>query len=228
MLTSMNLHRSIRNGKPWLGALALVLLTSSSGCAAGAKRSPEGLRDAYAAALRADDADAAYALLAPAVQARTDLAAFRERWKSSASQHESALKGIEKIDDDREAAVLTGTTTHEGGVLMHWTHTSLGFLVIDGLPGIPDTSTPAATARALVAVLRGVSDIQLERVLSTEMLERLGEDWTARADAIEAALEQPGAISYSADNSRAVLQYGAGRAITFEQTSSGWRVAELR
>jgi hypothetical protein len=209
-----------------LALLGAVLMTM--GCAAGAKRSPEGLRDAYAAALRADDPDAAYALLSPDVQARTDIATFRERWKKNKSQHEAALEGISKIDDDRQTAVLTGTTTHEGGVLMHWTYTSLGFLVVDGLPGIPDTSTPAATARALVAVLRGVSDIQLERVLATEMLERLGEDWIARADAIEAALEQPGSISYSADNSRAVLQYGAGRAITFEQTSSGWRVSELR
>jgi hypothetical protein len=208
--------------------MAPVLMVMGTGCAAGAKRSPEGLRDAYAAALRANDPDAAYALLAPDVQARTDIAAFRERWKKNASQHEAALAGINKIDDDRKTAVLTGTTTHEGGVLMHWTHTSLGFLVVDGLPGIPDTSTPAATARALIAVLRGVSNIQLERVLATEMLERLGEDWTARADAIEAALEQPGSISYSADNSRAVLQYGSGRAITFEQTSSGWRVSELR
>jgi hypothetical protein len=220
----MQRHRQLSR----LALLGAVLMTTGSGCAAGAKRSPEGLRDAYAAALRADDPDAAYALLAPDVQARTDIAAFRERWKKNESQHEAALKGIAKIDDDRKTAVLTGTTTHEGGVLMHWTHTSLGFLVVDGLPGIPDTSTPAATARALVAVLRGVSDIQLERVLATEMLERLGEDWIARADAIEAALEQPGSISYSADNSRAVLQYGAGRAITFEQTSSGWRVSELR
>jgi hypothetical protein len=208
--------------------LAVLLMALSLGCAAGAKRSPEGLRDAYAAALRANDPDAAYALLAPDVQSRTDIATFRERWKTNASQHDAALKGINEIDDDRKTAVLTGTTTHEGGVLMHWTHTSLGFLVVDGLPGIPDTSTPAATARALISVLRGVSNIQLERVLATEMLERLGEDWTARADAIEAALEQPGAISYSADNSRAVLQYGSGRAITFEQTSSGWRVSELR
>lgn len=219
----MKRHRSTLFRLPCIALLALNL-----GCAAGAKRSPEGLRDAYAAALRADDADAAYALLAPDVQARTSIEAFRERWKSNAAQHKTALEGINKIDDDRENAVLTGTTTHEGGVMLHWTHTSLGFLVVDGLPGIPDTSTPAATARALVAVLRGVSDIQLERVLATEMLERLGEDWSARADAIEAALEQPGAISYSADNSRAVLQYGAGRAITFEQTSSGWRVSELR
>ena len=40
------------------------------------------------------------------------------------------------IDDDRKTAVLTGTTTHEGGVVMHWTQTSLGFMVIDGLPVI--------------------------------------------------------------------------------------------
>lgn len=211
-----------------LSIVTLALVLTSTACAAGAKRSPEGLRDAYAAALRSDDPDAAYALLAPEVQARTDIEEFRKRWKQSESQHEAALKALDELDEDRQAPVMTGTTTHPGGVVIHWTHTNQGFLVVDGLPGIPDTSTPAATARALVAVLRGISSAQLERVLATEMLEQLGEDWSARADAIEAALEEPGSLSYSADNSRAVLRYGGGRAITFEQTTGGWRVSELR
>ncbi|MFO7563362.1 MAG: hypothetical protein R6X02_12025, partial [Enhygromyxa sp.] len=205
-----------------------MLALAGPACAAGAKRSPEGLRDAYAAALRADDPDAAYKLLAPDVQARTDVEEFRKRWADNRSQHEAALEALAKLDDDRKAPVLTGTTTHEGGVVIHWTHTSEGFLVVDGLPGIPDTSTPAATARALVAVLRGISSAQLERVLATDMLERLGDDWNSRADAIEAALEEPGSLSYSADNARAVLRYGGGRVITFEQTTGGWRIAELR
>lgn len=208
--------------------LALTLAALLAGCAAGAKRSPEGLRDAYAAALRADDPDAAYKLLAPDVQARTDIEAFRARWAKNKAQHEAALAAIDKLDDDRSRAVLTGTTTHEGGAVLRWTETSKGFLLVDGLPGIPDTSTPAATARALVAVLRGIDDPQLERVLSTEMLERLGEDWRARADSIESALDEPGSITYSGDNSRAVLRYGLGRAITFEQTAQGWRISELR
>lgn len=211
-----------------LSTISTLALVSSLGCAVAAKRSPEGLRDAYAAALRSDDADAAYDLLAPDVQARTDRAEFRERWKKDAAQHEAALAALDGLDEDREAAVLTGTTTHEGGAVLRWTYTELGFLVVDGLPGLPDTSTPAATARALVAALRGVTDVQLERVLSAELLEQLGEDWKSRADAIEKALELPGAISYSADNSRAVLHYGAGRAITFEQTPQGWRIAEIR
>lgn len=211
--------------------LALAMFATSVagvGCAAGAKRSPEGLRDAYAAALRSDDADAAYALLAPDVQARTDIEEFRARWASNGSRHDDAAKAIADLDGNREAAVLTATTTHPGGIVLRWAYTSDGFMVIDGLPGVPDTSTPAATARALVAALRQISSVQLERVLGTEMLERLGEDWSARADAIEAALAEPGSISYSSDNARAVLRYGPGRAITFEQTTLGWRVAELR
>jgi hypothetical protein len=209
--------------------LALVgLLGSTLGCAVAAKRSPEGLRDAYAAALRSDDADAAYELLAPDVQARTDREQFRKRWAADQAQRKAALAGLDALTEDRESAVLTGTTTHEGGAVLRWTYTDLGFLVIDGLPGLPDTSTPAATARALIASLRGISNVQLERVLASEMLEQLGDDWKARADAIEKALEQPGSLSYSADNSRAVLHYGAGRAITFEQTAQGWRIAEIR
>ncbi len=210
---------------PWALALSAV---SGLGCASGPKRSPEGLRDAYAAALRTDDPDAAYALLTPDLQARTGIEAFRARWRDNSAAHKNAQKAIAELPDDRRAAVLTATTTHEGGLVLHWAHTSEGYLVVDGLPGVPDTSTPAATARALIGALRGISSVQLERVLATPMLERIGEDWTARADAIEAALLEPGSISYSGDNARAVLRYGAGRAITFEQTAQGWRIAELR
>ncbi|NVB42642.1 nuclear transport factor 2 family protein [Pseudenhygromyxa sp. WMMC2535] len=211
------------------GLLAVIFLAGfASGCASGARRSPEGLRDAYAAALRADDPDAAYALLAPDVQARVDIEEFRERWQKNTAHHTAALTAIDAIDDDRQAAVFTATTTHPGGAVIHWTHAGGDFMVVDGLPGIPDTSTPAATARALIGALRGISSVQLELVLSTDMLERLGDDWNARADAIEAALNEPGSISYSSDNARAVLRYGAGRALTFEQTSQGWRVAEIR
>jgi hypothetical protein len=205
-----------------------TLALASLACAAAAKRSPEGLRDAYAAALRSDDADAAYDLLAPELQARTDRDEFRERWKKDGAQHEAALAAIDGLDEAREAAVLTGTTTHEGGAVLRWTYTELGFLVIDGLPGLPDTSTPAATARALIAALRSATDEQLDRVLAPELIEQLGGEWKSRADAIEKALEQPGAISYSADNSRAVLHYASGSAITFEQTPHGWRIAEIR
>lgn len=215
-------------GAGLIAGMALMFACAGAGCAAGAKRSPEGLRDAYAAALRADDPDAAYALLAPEVQARTDIEHFRTRWANNQKQHESALKAITDIDEDRRAPILTGTTTHEGGVVIHWAHTSAGFMIIDGLPGIPDTSTPAATARALISVLRGIARPQLERVLTTEVLQSFGEDWSARADAIEAALEQPGSLSYSADTSRAVLRYAGGRSITFEQTNEGWRIAEIR
>ncbi|EDM78890.1 hypothetical protein PPSIR1_03438 [Plesiocystis pacifica SIR-1] len=211
-----------------LVGLALIALGLSSGCAASAKRSPQGLREAYAAALRADDPDAAYALLAPEVQARTDIESFRERWARNGDRHHDTLEAIDDLDDDRQGAVITGTTTHEGGVVIHWAQTRAGFLVVDGLPGIPDTSTPTSAARALVAALRSISAVQLERVLATTLIERLGEDWNARADAIEAALTDPGAITYSGDNTRAMLRYGGGRLITFEQTPQGWRVSDLR
>jgi len=213
--------------RPLLLGLACVI-AGPVGCAAGAKRSPEGLREAYAAALRANDPDAAYALLAPEVQARSSIEDFRARWAENTDRHELALEGIRSLDDDRQAAVLTGTTTHEGGVILHWTQTSAGFLVVDGLPGVPDTSTPAAAARALIAALRSISNAQLERIMTADMLERLGVDWNGRAAAIESALLEPGSLSYSVDNSRAVLRYAGGRTITFEQTREGWRVAEVR
>ena len=89
--------------------------------------------------------------------------------------------------------------------------------------------TPEAAVRALLAALRGVEGTDLDRLLTPELLERLGEDWKGRADKIEKALGTPGRLKYSEpDHDRATLRYDAGRMVVLERTPRGWRIADFR
>lgn len=203
-----------------IGCLALA-------CAHGAGRDPEQLRQAYADALRRDDPDAAYDLLSPEVQARVSREAFRDRWKRSADERAEQHKGIKKLDEELSQPVMSGVTTHEGGRLVQWTHVDGSWLVVSGLPGTFDTSTPAATIRAFIRALRTMDFQGLATLLDPELAAQLREDWASRAERIERALALPDKLDLSLDLSRAVLRYGTTEQITLEQTERGWRIVDF-
>lgn len=206
--------------------LAAVLIAPAACKHAGA-RSPEALRDAYAQALRRDDPDAAYALLAPSVQATTTREAFRARWKSAASERAAALAAIGDLPKTHTRAIAGGQTVH-GDRVLTWTEVGGRYQIVQGLPGLPDTSTPAQTIRAFLTALRAADLHTLEALVDDDLAARLRDDWNRRTTAIEALLNQPGAIEYSSDMQRAVLRYEPGRALTLEQTPAGWRLTALQ
>lgn len=204
--------------------LALTLALPACRSARGA-RSPEALRDAYAQALKRDDPDAAYALLSPELQARTPRAEFRARWQAQTRERAAAQTALASLPPAQRAAIAGGQTVH-GDRVLTWVDVAGRYQIVDGLPGLPNSSTPAQTIRAFLAAVRG--DFRnLEALVSDELAARLRDDWGRRATLIEALLEQPGAIEYSSDMQRAVLRYEPGRALTLEQTPAGWRLTAL-
>lgn len=205
----------------WLVALA-------GACGPRPTRAPTQLRDAHVAALAADDPAAAYALLAPEVRAAVPYAEFEARWKTDAAEHEAALAAAKSLDPALAAPLYGGTTVHDGGRVLRWTQVDDELQVVDGLPGRPDTSTPAQTVRAFVAAVRQAELGEVKGLLGESLLEAVDEDWSERVDAIERALAEPGALDLSADLRRAELRYEAGRAVTLEQTPQGWRITGLR
>jgi hypothetical protein len=209
--------------------VAAVLLAAPTMAACGPRqaRAPARLRDAHVAALRADDPAAAYALLAPEVRAAVSYEEFEARWKADAAEHEAAIAAAESLDPATTATLHGGTTMHAGGRVLRWTQVDDELLVVDGLPGRPDTSTPAQTIRAFVAAVRRADLTEVRGLLGEALVEAVDEDWSERVDAIERALEEPGALDLSADLRRAELRYEAGHAVTLEQTAEGWRITGL-
>jgi hypothetical protein len=204
--------------------LGLALLAA---CRASGARSPEALRDAYAQALRRDDPDAAYALLSPELQAATPRAAFQARWKAQAAERAQAQRDLAALPAPYRRPIPGGQTVH-GDRVLTWVEVGGRYQILHGLPGLPDSSTPAQAIRAFLAALRAADLHTLEALASDELAARLREDWNRRATAIEALLEQPGAIEFSSDMQRAVLRYEPGRALTLEQTPAGWRLTALQ
>lgn len=205
--------------------LLLALLLAA--CRSSGARSPEALRDAYAQALRRDDPDAAYALLGPEVQARTTREAFRARWKASASERAAQTTALTDLPATHQRPISGGRTVH-GDRVLTWAQVGGRWQIVDGLPGLPDTSTPAQTIRSFLAALRAADLRTLEALVDDDLATRLRDDWNRRATAIEALLGQPGALEFSSDMQRAVLRYEPGRALTLEQTPIGWRLTALQ
>ncbi len=205
--------------------LGLALL--SGACRTSGARSPEALRDAYAQALRRDDPDAAYALLSPELQAATSPEIFRARWRAQSAERKAAQATLTALPPAYRAPLPTGQTVH-GKHVLTWAEVGGTYQILGGLPGLPDTSTPAQAIRAFLAAVRRADLHTLEALVSDDLAGRLRDDWERRTTAIEALLDQPGAIEFSSDMQRAVLRYEPGRALTLEQTTAGWRLTALQ
>ncbi|MEZ4452333.1 MAG: hypothetical protein R3B09_22895 [Nannocystaceae bacterium] len=213
-------------------ALACALAAALPGCGHRGYRTPEALREAYHQALARDDPKAAYALLTPEVQSRIAFEQFRARWEAEKADHQAALTELEAVTGAPEAAtrapVRGGTTVHPNGATLEWAEVGGRYLVVSGLPGLPDTSTPAQAIRAFVAAVRAADLAAIEALLSEDLRARLADDWEAQVGAIEARLETPGAIELSADNRQALLRYDGSRALILEQSDAGWKITSLR
>ncbi|MCX4245508.1 hypothetical protein [Paraliomyxa miuraensis] len=217
-----------RRGSRWLGLAVAFGVALGIGCGHRQARSPTRLRDAHVQALRADDPAAAYALLAPEVQATVSFEEFEARWKSDSAEHAQAIAAAESLDPALQDPLHGGTTVHPGGRVLHWTQVDDALQITDGLPGRLDTSTPAQAVRAFIAAVRRADLAELRSLMHEPLLAALEEDWSTRVDAIERALEEPGALELSADLHRAELRYEGSRVLTLEQTPAGWRITGLR
>jgi hypothetical protein len=207
--------------------VALLFALALPACKRKSTRGPEGLRDAWVAALAADDPKAAYALLAPSVRARVPYEEFVARWKNDAKQRADVVAQAKKLPADLRVVAKNATSVHDGGIVLRWTRVGDDWLVVDGLPGARGASTPAAAIRGFIAAMHSAQLQRAERYLADDLVEALREDWSTRVDAIEAALARPGAIELSEDLERAQLRYEPQRAITLEQTPRGWRITSL-
>ena len=192
-----------------------ALATFTVGCGHRGASTPEQLRSAYAEALARDDPDAVYDLLSPELQARTDRATFERRWKANVRERTALHEAMEDLPRARREPVLEGTSVHGHGRVLSWVRVGDEYWIATGLPGLPDTSTPAQAIRSFLQAVRNTDWSEARLLVTRDLAQRLVEDWERRADAVERALERPGAIELSADLGRAQLRCGLPRAGVF-------------
>lgn len=208
-------------------ALWATMATAPSCHRSPSTRSPERLRDAWVEALRDDDPARAYALLAPEVQAQVPYEAFEARWRAQKTEREAMAEAARQRPAVHDAPVYGGTTVHDEGRVLRWAKAGGRYYVVDGLPGLPQTATPAQTIRALVTAVRTTDFSAIRALLGDDLAQAIDADWQARVEAMEAALDRPGAIELSPDLGRAELRYEPNRVLTLEQTEQGWRITGL-
>ncbi len=203
---------------------AVAILAS---CSRAQHRSPEQLRESYIEALPGSDAKSAYDMLSPQVQAEVPYADFEARWKGEAAERKARLQTARALSPEDAVGLRGGTTAHTGGKVLTWSELDGVYYVTSGLPGTPQSSTPAQTVHALIEAVREADLGGVRVLLSDRLAEALAEDWQTRVDAIEAALDRPGSIELSPDLRQAELRYDTGKALTLEQTPHGWRITAL-
>lgn len=207
---------------------ALVLgIVMVAACSRVQHRSPEQLRASYLETLPGSDAKAAYAMLTPEVQAGVPFEEFETRWNAEAEERKRRSEDARALSPEDAVGLRGGTTAHEGGKVLTWSELDGDYYITSGLPGTPQSTTPAQTVHALIAAVRGADLGGVQALLSETLAEALSEDWQARVDAIEEALDRPGSIELSPDLRQAELRYDTGKALTLEQTPQGWRITSL-
>ena len=214
--------------RPYCPLLLLAMLPLTVvGCTRTQHRSPAQLREAYVETLPTSDAAAAYAMLSPEVQADVPFPEFEARWNAEAAERKDRATTAAAMTEEDGVGLRGGTTAHDGGRVLQWAELDGHYYVTSGLPGTPQTTTPAQTVRALIAAVRESDFGGVRALLGDALAEALAEDWQARVDAIEEALDRPGSIELSADLRQAELRYDTGKALTLEQTPAGWRITAL-
>lgn len=206
-----------------LGWAASCLLCS---CQSPSLSSPEDLRNAYLEALSNNDPDQAYALLSPDLQAITDLQDFRNNWQSHTKERATTLQTMQDSGENKGLRSLTAKTWYRGRQLT-WRSVNGKFWLANGLPGMPDTSTPQATLRSLVTALRTIDLRPLEHVFAESLRNDLNGSWKSRADEIESALNQRNRLEISESENRAVLHYGAEHSVILLFNGKQWQITRM-
>lgn len=206
----------------------LVALSLFAGCAGSV--SPAQSARELAGALRAGDAEAAYALLSSEFRSRVSLEDFRRELRLRPEEHrEAAALYADLAEAERTEAQVT-LSNGETVVL----HLEDGQWRLAGARlNFYDQSTPRQALRSFVRALRQRRfDIALRFVPEAELegltAESLAEAWTGpQADnlermllALERNLEQP--IEVSRDT--AAMEYGSGQSVVFVREGALWKI----
>lgn len=195
----------------------LVVVLGWSACANRAS-TPADTILAYRDALVANDANAAYKLLAPAVHKTLDLRTFTERWRNSA---EERLRLIAALRPDIGAEEQAQVRLSDGRTL-ELTRTNQGWRVRSPRPLPAKVSSPEALLLELARVLHERNAPRLLDLLSDELRALLEQKLQARLSALRARPQ--GRLEVGADRMR--VRFGSYYLELVERDGT-WRIADF-
>lgn len=213
--------------------LALSLIVVGALACGGSRAAPTGALDRYAAALRAKNYDAAYALMSSEFRARVERDEFVRMLRDNPREVEDTAKRLggssRKLELSAELRYGLGDSLvliEEGG---QWR-------IADNPLAFYDQSTPRATLRAFVRayrlerwdvmlrmVPRAYADRMNVEILRTQFTGPRAEDMAQLMNRLEANLT--GSIE-ELGPAEAALSYGAGR-VTLVREDGRWRIKDL-
>ncbi len=231
-------RRALRrlNAAHAIAACAIAACTSAlAGCGgATQERAPELVVHDFAAALRAGNADAAYALMSSAYRRRVSLEEFRQHLADSPAEAREAASSLEHPDG---AAAQVARVTLSDGDTVELTRDGADWRIATNLVDFYDASTPRAALRSFVramererydVVLRFVPEADREGMTAERMRASFageGREEVARLlTELRASLDAP--IEEIGDH--ATLRYGEGNRRTARLLREGgaWKVED--
>jgi hypothetical protein len=201
----------------------MVVLLAATGCGGGVLAGPRQTLLAYRDAIRRDDPDTAYGLLASAVGRRISLPEFRAEWRAlrpelleDARALGGALQRTGSLRASAEARLVDGSRVRLSWERGGW---AMAQTALDAVT----YGTPQAALRALAAAIERRDAAAVLRLLATPVRNNLERQLDERAARIRASLGREMEVK----GDRVRLDLGAKTVIELRREPSGWRVVDL-
>jgi len=201
----------------------LVTLLCSVGCASSpARRGADETLAAYIAAVRADDAHAAYLLLDEATRARTSEEAFARRMRDASGELSTQVDELEQSLQRRPARVDARVDLDDGGRVV-MVEESGQLRIAAGVLDAPSLGSPEDAVLALRRALMRRSLAGVLRVLSQDSRAEVEAEIRDYLDATSDSLDLESEIH--GDEARVRLT--GGRSVTLIREEGEWRVVDV-
>ncbi len=215
--------RSGRVRRAVTGRILYVLAMLLAGCAttgASSESPPASALNAYVAAIRADDAQAAHALLSETVRAEVSV---EELARLMEDNREELLEQAETIETEAAGVRAVAVQPLHGGEQVQMVLEDGKWAIDGGVVAAPGLSTPMATIRAFRRALQRRSLTGVLRVLSRQPRAEIEAELSRILDETGDDLD----LEVEVRGNRAKIRTTGGREISLVREAGEWRIVSI-
>lgn len=203
-------------------SVLLVLVASTVGCgAAGAPAHPNEAVKAYLRAVRAHDADAAYALLSSTQQAATSREEFAQAFRDSRRELDEQAQALSRLGPGDVSAI--GEVAYGDGESASLVLERGQWRIAGGVAEAYGLRSPQQALRSLRRALERRSYDALMRILARRSRSQIDDEVRRLVDALRDAEN----LEVVVDGDRARIEYEPGHVIELQREDGEWRVVDL-